>query len=104
MDDQGRIDRHRLTVGSRGWFSVSEGRELKAKIVRILGAASPYSQGGSLRITLPKQIARVYGLQKWSAGELEKKVFVFIETDQGILLMPLEKALQNSDLQYRISE
>jgi hypothetical protein len=104
MDGQGHSDRYRLPVGSRVWSSVSEGRELTVRIQSILGAASPYSQGGSLRITLPKQIARVYGLQRSSAQELEKKVFVFIETDYGIFLMPLEKALQNPDLQYRITE
>jgi hypothetical protein len=83
---------------------MSEKTVLKVRVEWILGAGAPYSQGGSLRITLPRQIAQVYGLQKWSAKELEKKVFVFIETDHGILLMPLEKALHTPDLQYHSPE
>ena len=51
-------------------------------------------QGGSLRITLPRQIAEAYGLDRRSLKEMERKVFVFLETDQGMLVMPLEKVME----------
>ncbi len=77
--------------------------EITLKMRRVLGAASPYSQGGSLRITLPRQVAQMYGLEKWSFKELEKKVFVFVETDKGILVVPLEKVLELKELGKHIS-
>ncbi len=79
-------------------ISADNQTEITAKVRGILGAASPYMQGGSLRITLPRQIARVYGLDRWSLKELDRKVFVFLETDQGILLVPLEKAMEQKGL------
>lgn len=74
--------------------SVGNQAEITLKVRRILGAASPYMQGGSLRITLPRQIAEAYGLDRRSLKEMERKVFVFLETDQGMLVMPLEKVME----------
>jgi hypothetical protein len=78
--------------------SLGDQEEITLKVRRMLGAASPYVQGGSLRITLPRQISSVYGLDKRSLRELERKVFVFFETDKGILLMPLERVVEQEGL------
>lgn len=65
---------------------------------RVIGAATPYRQGGSLRITLPKRLLRIYNLDRWQTPDLESSAFIFLETDSGILFAPLQDLLKNSQL------
>lgn len=73
-------------------------QELKVKIVGIIGAASPFWQGGSIRIILPKRVGWVYGLKRSDLRELENFTFIFLETDKGILMCPLENLVKDETL------
>ena len=73
-------------------------QELKVEIVGIIGAASPFWQGGSIRITLPKRLGRTYGLGRKENRELENFTFIFIETDKGVLISPMQEVLQDKDM------
>jgi hypothetical protein len=60
-----------------------------AKILSILGVSHPFAQGGSLRLTIPKRMVEKYGLTK----KKDYFGFIFVDTDRGVLLVPLDKAV-----------
>lgn len=68
-----------------------EEKEVRVKITSILGVTSPFIQGGSIRLTIPKRLVQKYGLKHKLSGEYFG--FIFVETDKGILLIPLDKAV-----------
>jgi hypothetical protein len=57
------------------------------KIKSIIGVTKPFLQGGSMRLTLPKELAKKIGpkIGKEYVG------FIFLETDKGVLLVALDK-------------
>ena len=79
-------------------------KEARIEIRGVIGAASPFRQGGSLRIILPKRIAKMYNLEKWQMSELENYAFVFLDTNLGILICPLKELLQRTELKELLSE
>ncbi|MDE1853871.1 MAG: hypothetical protein KGI38_09030 [Thaumarchaeota archaeon] len=60
--------------------------EVTIRVQRLVGVAVPFKQGGSLRITLPKRIARLYGISRSNWDDEEDCVFFFFETSVGILM------------------
>ncbi|MGQ9718608.1 MAG: hypothetical protein ACUVWK_01965 [Nitrososphaerales archaeon] len=78
-------------------------QEVKIEIKGIIGAASPFRQGGSMRIILPKKMAKVYNLERWQLYELESYAFVFIETNLGILICPLVDVLNKPEIRQLLS-
>ena len=66
-------------------------QEIKLRIRGILGVAQPFWQGGALRLTIPKRARKKYALDE-KVGE-EFFALIFLETDRGILLLPLEKVV-----------
>ena len=72
-------------------------RDVVVEILGLIGTASPFKQGGSLRLTLPKRIARVL-LTRSSAETLEDVTFFFIRTNMGILMCTLSDLIGNPSL------
>ncbi len=64
-------------------------KEVTIEVRGLIGTASPFRQGGSIRIVLPKKIARAYNTQRPSSSELEDVTFFFIATNIGILMCSL---------------
>jgi len=71
--------------------------EVTLKIKEVLGTAIPFAQGGSWRLTIPKRVASRYGLER-PKGEPYIS-FVFVDTDKGILLLPLTKLVNLKTLE-----
>jgi len=62
--------------------------EVNVKIKRILGVTKPFLQGGSTRLTLPKEFVKKFlPHAKGYVG------FIFLETDKGVLLVALSQAI-----------
>jgi len=72
-------------------------REIAIQIVDLLGTAAPFKQGGSLRITLPKKMARAY-TSKSPKEVLEDVTFFFIRTNMGVLMCTLADLSRNVSL------
>ena len=60
----------------------------------LIGTASPFKQGGSLRITLPKKIARGFA-GRVSLEELQEATLFFVGTNVGILMCTLSDLQRN---------
>ena len=73
-----------------------EEQEVKMKIKNILGVSSPFYQGGSLRITIPKRAVKEYKIKEKIGKEYYS--LVFLGTDKGILIMPLEKVIRPDNI------
>ncbi len=72
-------------------------REIAIQILDLLGTAAPFKQGGSLRITLPKKMARTYA-SKSPKEVLEDVTFFFIRTNMGVLMCTLADLSSNVSL------
>lgn len=70
---------------------------IQAKVLNILGVTTPFAQGGSLRLTLPKRMVKKFNLQQKS--EKDFFGFIFVETDKGVLLVPLNRAVNPDNIQ-----
>jgi hypothetical protein len=68
-------------------------QEARFRVKNILGVAQPFWQGGALRLTIPKRVRQRYALDEKVGREFF--ALVFLETDRGILLLPLEKVPLN---------
>ena len=70
--------------------------EVKISIGGILGIASPFYQGGSLRLTIPKRVVTKYRLEE----KVGKEFFslIFIEADKGIFMIPLDKVVRPDNI------
>lgn len=82
---------------------------MKVKIKQIVGAQTPFWQGGSFRMVLPKWIARKYchlGMRKSINKKcgLDQIPFVFIETNKGILMMPLKDLISDSEVSRKMQK
>lgn len=66
--------------------------EIKVKVNGTVGFKEPFSQGGSFALTIPKRLVKKFGLEDKSQESFFG--FVFIDTDKGILLVPLEEGFR----------
>jgi len=75
---------------------VSERSEVKISVGQVLGIASPFYQGGSLRLTIPKKVAKKYKLEE----KIGKEFFslIFLEADKGIFMIPLDKVVRPDNI------
>jgi hypothetical protein len=77
------------------------GREVKLTIIKVLGAASLFSQGGSLRLILPKSASRLLGARINGfdeEDESDKLTFILIATSKGLILRLLQDYLGDDDM------
>ncbi len=74
---------------------MSSKHEVKLQLKNMLGAHTPYWQGGSLRILLPKKLARE---STRSSKPIEEEAYVWVDTDHGYLLVPLVKFMQDESM------
>ena len=65
-------------------------KKLEIEVRDTLGAAVPYRQGGSWKITIPKGVVEHYYAKGGRGMEIGKMTLVFVETDHGMLLRPLK--------------
>lgn len=66
--------------------------EIKIKVNGTVGFKEPFSQGGSFALTIPKRIVKKFQLDEKSEDSFFG--FVFVDTDKGILLVPLEQGFR----------
>jgi hypothetical protein len=72
-------------------------KTVQAKILDILGVSTPFPQGGCVRLTIPKRMVKKFNLEQ--TNEKAYFGFVFVETDKGILLVALDKAVNTNTIQ-----
>lgn len=77
-------------------------KEIRIEIRDLLGTASPFKQGGSLRIVLPKRITRLYNIERRPSGEIGDVTFFFIATNIGVLMCSLSELSKNPPLSESI--
>lgn len=68
---------------------------------RILGVATPFQQGGSVRMTLPKRLVKRFKIDEKMRHEFFG--FIFLETGEGVLLVPLDKAINPGTVRDALS-
>jgi len=75
---------------------MSNGNEVKISVGAVLGIASPFYQGGSLRLTVPKRVIKKYKLDE----KVGKEFFslIFLEADKGIFMIPLDKVVRPDNI------
>lgn len=66
--------------------------EFELRYVEILGPAKLFSQGGSMRLTLPRRMVRKHKLNI-RASKDSPFYYVVVETDKGFLLVPMKNVL-----------
>lgn len=71
--------------------------EVRVNIHRVLGAASIFKQGGSLRLILPKKVLSVLKMPR-DPDESDFATVILIATDKGILLRQLSDYLQDEEM------
>lgn len=71
--------------------------EIKIKIKGPVGVAKPFKQGkdGVWRLTIPKEVVKENNLEVKTKGFF---AYVFVDTDKGLLLVPLSKMVNPSSL------
>jgi len=79
-----------------------EKNKITIEIKEILGSASPFSQGGSWRLTIPKRVVAKYEVEKRKREEPYIS-FVFVDTDKGLLLLPLSKIVTPENLRNALT-
>ena len=71
--------------------------EIRVKLQRVLGAASIFKQGGSLRVILPKRSFSLLKMPR-EPDESDFATVILIATDKGILMRPLSDFLQDEEM------
>jgi len=71
------------------------GKKLEIEVRGVLGAATTYRQGGSVRIILPKRVTKYYSM-KLDEEEGSIITLMFVETDKGIFLQTTDDVHKDS--------
>ena len=72
-------------------------KEVKVTVRRVMGAATIFMQGGSLRLVLPKKIARILGIDRDDIDP-EQNTFIVLETDKGLILRTVRDYLSDDEM------
>ncbi|MDG6907652.1 MAG: hypothetical protein JRN20_17915 [Nitrososphaerota archaeon] len=72
-------------------------KEIKVILDRVLGAASVFRQGGSLRLILPKKAFRSLKMSN-EAEDFDNTTVILIVTNKGIILRRLDDYLQDEEM------
>lgn len=75
---------------------------VELKIKGPLGVAKPFQQGGVWRLTIPKRVVEKYGLKNKMKDE-GFFTYIFLETDKGLFLLPLDKVVNPKNLRNALS-
>ena len=75
--------------------------QIQLTIKRIVGVAKPFPQGGVWRLTLPKSMVRKMRLN--DLYKSEEFHYVFLETDKGLLLVPLGRIVNPANLREALA-
>lgn len=81
--------------------------EVKLKITGPMGTAQPFLQGGSWRLTIPKEAVKRYKLEeKYKRSEYGKEVptFVFLDTSKGMFILPLSELISQSSIENALTK
>ncbi|MEM2914611.1 MAG: hypothetical protein QXH91_04340 [Candidatus Bathyarchaeia archaeon] len=70
--------------------------KIEVKIKGPLGVAKPFRQGGTWRITIPKRAVKEHDLEVKTKKEYFS--YIFVDTDKGLLLLPLDKVVNPKNL------
>lgn len=71
--------------------------KIEIEIKEMIGVAKPFPQGGVWRLTVPKKVVRKYDLEFYrKKGKFF--AFIFLDTDKGLLLLPLPKVVNLENL------
>lgn len=73
-------------------------KETKIIIDRVLGAASVFRQGGSLRLILPKKAFVLLKIPRDPDASSDFSTVILVATDKGILMRPLTDYLSDDDM------
>ena len=66
-------------------------KRVEIEVRGTLGAAAPFLQGGSWRITIPRGVVEYYYAKGGRGIEIRRMTLVFVETDHGILVKTLKE-------------
>ena len=72
-------------------------KEVKVTVRRVMGAATVFMQGGSLRLVLPKKLVRMLGVDQEDIDS-EQNTFIILETDKGLILRPVKDYLSDEEM------
>ena len=72
-------------------------KEVKVTVRRVMGAATVFMQGGSLRLVLPKKLVRTLGIDQEDIDS-EQNTFIVLETDKGLILRPVKDYLSDEEM------
>ena len=72
--------------------------EFTLRFLEILGVAKVFSQGGSMRMTLPRRMVKKHKLEL-RISKNTPFYYVVVETNKGCLLVPLKEALSLTTFQ-----
>lgn len=72
--------------------------EVKIVVQRVLGAASVFRQGGSLRLILPKKAFAPLKIPRDPDDASDFSTVILVATDKGILMRPLSDYLEDEDM------
>jgi hypothetical protein len=73
-------------------------KEVKITIQRVLGAASVFRQGGSLRLILPKRSFALLKIPRDPDDFSDFSTVILVATDKGILMRLLSDYLEDADM------
>jgi hypothetical protein len=71
--------------------------KITIRVKRLLGVAKPFPQGGVWRLTIPKRVVKEYKLEE-KLKEKEYFSYIFLDTDKGLLLLPLDKVVNPKNI------
>lgn len=70
--------------------------KIEVKIKGTLGVAKPFRQGSSWKMTIPKGVVKEHNLELKTKKEYFS--YIFVDTDKGLLLLPLDKVVNPKNL------
>jgi hypothetical protein len=76
-------------AAGKGQREPDHSAQVSLQVRKVWGAVTPYRQGGSIRVTLPKELGRRFGIEFREPQEAARPTLLLFESDAGILLMPL---------------
>lgn len=76
-------------------------KAVKLKIRRVLGAATIFRQGGSLRVILPKKAFSFLNMPR-EPDDTELSTVILIGTDKGILVRLLPDFVKDEEMNKKV--
>ena len=71
-------------------------KKFEIEIGDVLAAATPFKQGNSYRLTIPREIIDYFYEQKGRDLDIRRMTLAFIETSRGLLVKPLKEVAKEA--------